>query len=184
MVLRDHVTNQNYYRSNITVPMATKFGRGLTYLKRPLTISHLALWSSGPARSRDKQKPLFSTIRVPMAMKRGRIVTKLMSSYLQNHMALLSRCLTRSPDSFYSQQTWQGGDIMLNDVRGSHCYSYLTLWSRVLACSHDKLKILYLYYHKLYDHKIWQGGDIPWRAPTQKVTRFFNHVLLWNHVTY
>ena len=38
-----------------------------------------------------------------------------------------------------------------------------------LARSLDKFKT-YLHYCHVYDHQTWQGGDIPWVAPTHKVT--------------
>ena len=52
-----------------------------------------------------------------------------------------------------------------------------------LARSRDKLKA-YLYYHNSYGHQTWQGDDIPWKDPTQKVKWFFNHVVFWGHATY
>ena len=54
----------------------------------------------------------------------------------------------------------------------------LIIWS----CLHDELKSLYLYYYNTYDHETWQGGDIPWRAPTHKVTWSLNHVALQGDV--
>ena len=36
----------------------------------------------------------------------------------------------------------------------------------------------------LYSQQICQHGNISWRTPTHKVTWFFDHVVLWSHVTY
>ena len=65
---------------------------------------------------------------------------------------------------------------------GSYWYIHLTLPG--LGRSSDKLKTLFLYYHNAYGHQTRQSGDIPWRAPTQKETWSFIHVVLWGHVTY
>ena len=46
----------------------------------------------------------------------------------------------------------------------------MTLQSRGLARSRDKLKPLYLHYHNAYDHKTWHGGDLPRVASTHKAT--------------
>ena len=46
----------------------------------------------------------------------------------------------------------------------------MTLQSRGLARSHDKLKPLYLHYHNAYDHKTWHGGELPRVASTHKAT--------------
>ena len=48
MVLQDHVTNKNHYISNNTVPMATKPGRVVTYIKwlQPIDLlDPLVTWS-------------------------------------------------------------------------------------------------------------------------------------------
>ena len=37
----------------------------------------------------------------------------------------------------------------------------MTLWSRGLARSHDKLKPLYLYYYSPYGHQTWLDSDLP-----------------------
>ena len=36
----------------------------------------------------------------------------------------------------------------------------------------------------LYSQQICQHGKISWRTPTHKVPWFFDHVVLWSHVTY
>ena len=43
--------------------------------------------------------------------------------------------------------------------------------------SPQPLKTLYLHYHNAYGHQTWQGGDLPQRAPTHKVTRPCDHVV-------
>ena len=45
----------------------------------------------------------------------------------------------------------------------------------------DKLKT-YLHYHNVEDQRPWQGGDLPWKAPTHKIIRPFSHVFLQDHV--
>ena len=46
--------------------------------------------------------------------------------------------------------------------------SYLS--PRSLARSRHKLKPLYLHNHSVYGHQTWQGCDLPWGAPNNKVT--------------
>ena len=41
----------------------------------------------------------------------------------------------------------------------------------------------YFYYHNDYGHHTWQGSDLPWGAPTHKISWPFNHVVLQNHLT-
>ena len=76
----------------------------------------------------------------------------------------------------------------------------MTLWSRGLLKSRDKLKALYLHHHSAYSHQTWQGGGLHWGAPTYKISLLFCsftwqiknirviwsfcHVILWDHVTY
>ena len=58
VAFRDHVTNQNYYISTISLPIVTKRVRVVTYLEVLLPKSHMALDLRGLARLRDKLKPL------------------------------------------------------------------------------------------------------------------------------
>ena len=53
-----------------------------------------------------------------------------------------------------------------------------------LSWSREKIKTLYLFYYNISCHKTWKSGDIPWTAPTHKVTRSLNYFVLWGHVTY
>ena len=59
----------------------------------------------------------------------------------------------------------------------------MTLWSRGLPRSCDKLKSSYLYYCSANHHLGWQNDDLPWRAPTHKVKRSFDYVVWRNHMT-
>ena len=61
--------------------------------------------------------------------------------------------------------------------------SHMTLWWRGLAKSRDKLKPLYLHNHSVYDHQTCKDGDLPWGAPSDKVTRPFGYVVMQNHMT-
>ena len=36
----------------------------------------------------------------------------------------------------------------------------------------------YLHYLNAYDQQTWQGGDVPWWAPTNKITRPFDYMAL------
>ena len=51
-------------------------------------------------------------------------------------------------------------------------------WVRDLARSRDKLKLLYLHYHNVYDYQTWHlvAHLDRWRALTFKVTSPFNHM--------
>ena len=59
----------------------------------------------------------------------------------------------------------------------------MTLWSRGLARSHDKLKLLYLHYHSAHDHQTWKNSDLPWGAPNHKVIYCLVRMVLQGHVT-
>ena len=50
--------------------------------------------------------------------------------------------------------------------RGSYSEFHMTLWSRDLAKLCGKLKALHLHNRSVCDHQTWQGGDLPWGAPT------------------
>ena len=52
----------------------------------------------------------------------------------------------------------------------------MTLWSHGLVRSCDNLKSLFFYYHNIYDHKVWQAGDLPSDVSTHYVTPPF---LMW-----
>ena len=59
----------------------------------------------------------------------------------------------------------------------------MALKSRGLVRLREKFKMLYLHYHNAYEHQIWQGGDLPWGAPTYKVIWPFDHMVLQDYVT-
>ena len=42
----------------------------------------------------------------------------------------------------------------------------------------QQIKTLYLHYHSAYGHQTWQGDDLPWGAPTHKITWHFDHMVL------
>ena len=58
----------------------------------------------------------------------------------------------------------------------------MTLWSRGLAKSRDKLKSLHHQYHSAYGRQTWQGDDLPYGISTYKAIRFFSLVVLQDHV--
>ena len=53
----------------------------------------------------------------------------------------------------------------------------MVTWFRKISCG--KLKPLFLHYHSAYNHQTWQDNDLPWTAPTHKVTRPFGHIVKW-----
>ena len=55
VVLQDHMKNSNHYIATITMPMANKFGRVVTYLVGLLSMT---FWSRSLARSHDKSNTL------------------------------------------------------------------------------------------------------------------------------
>ena len=67
-------------------------------------------------------------------------------------------------------------------LKHSYLRNYMALEPRSLAKSRDKLKPLYLHYHNVYSNQTWQDGDILCGGCTHKVTRPFNHLVLWDHV--
>ena len=54
-------------------------------------------------------------------------------------------------------------------IRSWHPLNHVTLWSRNLAVSSDKLKPLYLHYNSAYGHQIWKNGDLLWGALSHKL---------------
>ena len=60
---------------------------------------------------------------------------------------------------------------------------HITLWSRCFVRSRDKVKLLYLHYLSAYGHQTLQDDNLSWFAPVYKETWFFDHVVLWDHVT-
>ena len=55
-------------------------------------------------------------------------------------------------------------------------YSSEILWQ-------TKTITIYLHYHRVYGHRIWQDGDIPWEATNHNVILRFDHVVLQGHMT-
>ena len=56
------------------------------------------------------------------------------------------------------------------------------LWHGMWNIALQPLKTLYHHYHNAYDHQTYQGGGLPWGAPTHKVTWSFGHVssdIMW-----
>ena len=47
----------------------------------------------------------------------------------------------------------------------------------------QQVKTLYLHYHNAYGYQTWQGGDLPYGAPTHKITGHFGQVVLEDHVS-
>ena len=58
----------------------------------------------------------------------------------------------------------------------------MTIWSRDLSRSRDKLKPLYFHYHIAYGHRTWWDGNISWMDPNHKVTQHSVHFVLQSHV--
>ena len=82
--------------------------------------------------------------------------------------------------STYDHQIWQAGTstgVELNETNQTGAGDLITSRSR------NKLKILYLYNHSAYGYQTWQDGILPWCTPAHKVTRPFDYVFLWYHVT-
>ena len=66
---------------------------------------------------------------------------------------------------------------------GSYLQCHMTLWSRTLARSRDKLKPLDLNYYSAYDHQAWQGADLPLGVPNRYSHLTFNLVVLLSWLT-
>ena len=52
------------------------------------------------------------------------------------------------------------------------------IWNLTL----QSLQTSYFHYRNVYGYQTWQGGDLPWRAPTHNITETFGHVVLQDHV--
>ena len=50
----------------------------------------------------------------------------------------------------------------------------------IYAKAREILDLLYLYYHKAYDHQIWKTGDLLWETSTQKVIKTFEDGGPWS----
>ena len=59
----------------------------------------------------------------------------------------------------------------------------MTLWSRGILRSHDKLKALCLHSHSAYGHQTWEYVELPWGAPLHKVTEPFDLMVFQGHPT-
>ena len=44
--------------------------------------------------------------------------------------------------------------------------------------TNNKLKVLYLHSHNVYEDQIWEDGDLPWGAPTNQTIWCFEYVVL------
>lgn len=73
-----------------------------------------------------------------------------------------------------------GWGVALKDF---YLESNMTISSRDLATSRDKLKPLRFYCRSTYGHHTWLDGDISWGAPKRKLIWHFDHVILQCHVT-
>ena len=76
------------------------------------------------------------------------------------------------------------GTILLGMKHICCLWNHMTLWSRGLMRSRDKLKPSYLHYHDLYNHQIWQDDNFPWWPCVYDITWPFDQVALRDHVTY
>ena len=64
----------------------------------------------------------------------------------------------------------------------THLQKIITIYSRGLERSCDKLKALYFHYQSTYDRQTWQNVNLPWLAFTHKVIWFFDYVVFMDHV--
>ena len=106
-------SHENHYISTTRVPMASKLGRMVTDLERPLIIKSFYTFTTWSCKV-TWQRKIITYNQSTYDCKICRIITYFVSSYLQ---------------------------------------SRITLWSRGLARSQDKLKPLYLHYHSAYGYQ-------------------------------
>ena len=59
-------------------------------------------------------------------------------------------------------------------------YSPLITWSCIVTW---QTRILYLRCQTAHSHQTWQDGNLPWSAPTHKVSWLFDCVILRDHAT-
>ena len=59
----------------------------------------------------------------------------------------------------------------------------MTLWSRGLWRSSDKLKSLYLHYQSAYGYHTWQESNLPCWTLAYKIAWSFDYVVLRNYIT-
>ena len=63
----------------------------------------------------------------------------------------------------------------------------MTLQSRGLARSRDKVETFFLHHHmvamRTYGHQTWQGSYLPVGVPTHKVRQPFDHMVFQNYMT-
>ena len=79
----------------------------------------------------------------------------------------------------YGYQIWLAGTSKgfdASDTNESGASDVIT------SRSIDKLKSLYLRYHCAYGQQTWQDGNLPWWAPSYKITWSFDHVALRDQV--
>ena len=144
----------------------------------------MSLWWCGLARSLDKLKPLYLQYQSVYSHQTWQDCNLTWLTPAYKVTSSLMTCIVKSRGKLellylhfhcvYGNQTWQ-------DV--SWAFTHMTLWSRGLTGSREKLNSLYFHYHSAYSHHARQDGKLPWCAPAHKVTRLFDHMDLWHHMT-
>ena len=145
----------------------------------------MTFWSRGLLKSCDKRKPLYPYYQSAydhQTWQDGNLDGLLLDDYL----------ITSS-----FEITWQTKTIIFAQelclwspnlagwwptLTGSYPQSHMILWSRGLARSLDKLKLLYLHYSSAYGHQTLSDSEIFWGAPNHKLLLIFDHVALLGYV--
>ena len=141
--------------------MATKSVRLVTYLEGLQTIKSynaLITWSCKLTwQTKPKRNPLhlyYQSAYGHQIWQDGNLPWWVPTHKVNDKLKPLLQCLWPS----YLVGWWLA-------LRSSYSKNRINLWSRGLARSCDKGKPLYLYYHSG-----WQDGNLPWQAPTHKIT--------------
>ena len=150
----------------ITMPMAIKLGRVVTYHEwRPPIKSHDPLMTSSCEIMRQNKN--ISTTTVTLATKLGGMVT-----YLEGILVIRSydplitwlceitwqtEIVIYPPPHCLEPPNWTGWWLAL---RSSYLESHIPLDWLGLARLCDSLKMLYLHYHSIYGHQTWQDDHL------------------------
>ena len=158
------MTNQNRYIFTTTLPLATKFGRIVTWLKGLLLIKSYDPLITESCKIIWKTKVISLQ---PMITKLGSMMT-----YLHCHETL-------SLSTWSCKPMWQTEIIsplwlpmpaklgrVLTYFKGIQTIKSHGSW--VTWSCKISLKTFYVHYHSVYCHQTWQDDDLPWGVLTLK----------------
>ena len=72
----------------------------------------------------------------------------------------------------------------LHEIITAEVSGHIQTWISRIFCKITVFPgILYLHYRSAYGHQTWQGGDLQWESPINKVAWIMDNVVSWHYVT-